>query len=194
MKISVYDAISEYTLPAGTTYTDDQRTKVIFRSEKWSGNMKGFQVYGFYHKQISTHQSVSPTGNKHSSIFYFEVDQSGELCASDPIESLNSDLGLRWVYAKVSKDMWNDVLVYSFRTNLMTEDCVHSFPISGLNFNDPSGIFQFGPQKSYLKFKPKIFYYHIQNTKAGSGGDIFIETDTRGNFFTDENLRLPYRY
>lgn len=181
MKISVYDAISEYTLPDGVSYTEDQRTVVIFRKEKWDGFLSGDQVFGFYHKMTSNHQSVSPGGNKHTSIFYFEVDGSGELCPSDPIESLNSDLGLEWVYVKVSRDMWSDGFTYSFRTNLMPEDCVHTFPLSSLSFTDPTGITQLGPSKGIVRGKPKAFFYHILQIKEGSGGEIFIESDTRGN-------------
>lgn len=180
MKINVYDSISEYTLPAGTSYSEGQRTITIFRKEKWSGYLSGNEVFGFYHKMTSNHQSVSQGGNKHTSIFYFKVDGGAELCPSDPIVSLNSDLGLEWVYIEVSRDMWTNSFVYKLRTNLPNQDCVLTFPLSGLNFDFPNGVTQIGPKKTLIKRKPKVFFYHIQQIKEGSGGELFVETDTRG--------------
>lgn len=182
MKISVYDSASAYTLAPGTLYTEEERTITIFQKEKYVPNLRGDLIYGFYHKLTSTHESVGPGGNQHTSYFYFKVGESGELCPSDPIDSLSSDLGIEWLYVKVERDMWTEDMVFTIRTNLMTSDCVHTYPTSSLNFNNPGGLTQVGSGKDYIEGKPRVFYYQFKLLKEGTGGDIFIAEDTKGKF------------
>lgn len=183
MKISVYDSITEYTFPAGTSYNLQERTSRIFARLRNDGNTLT-NLYSFFHRITSTHQSVSSGGNEHTSIFFIIIGTSTTIkCSSDPITSLNSDLMLRWVYFKVERDMWSNDYTIRFRTSLMGSECVETIAGGGQFELRASDVFILGPGKEDTAGKrrmPRVFYYKIENVREGSGGDIFMDGSSEG--------------
>lgn len=176
LKLRVIDVTKSYKLNENADIPENSKIFTVF-----SRHTHGNKVYALYHKLISDFKEVGGTsGNKHQSKFYFEIKNSGPVCESQIIESLDEDLGLDWAYVKVERGMWDDKVTFRMKTNLMSEECIFELLEPDYTWID-FGVVFFGNDYSAGGYKPEqqpVFYYDYEDIFEGNGG-YFLGKDIR---------------
>lgn len=177
IELRVLDVIQEYQLSPGTLFTDQEKTFAVVENK---ADNNAFLNFGFYHKLTSNHEHVGGTsGNSHVSEFFFKVYDSGPVCSSGPITSLDSDLGLRWVYLHFSRDIWSNTIHGVFKNNLMAAECTHDF--DAVNGEKPYATkMLIGNEGGSLNSQqPSIFFYDYLSITENMGGKIYTAGDPK---------------
>lgn len=167
VKLRVYDVIKQYKLQSPPPADDSSKDFAIF--SKTAGTVK----YSFRHLLTSDHVEVGGTsGNTHQSKFYFEVMNSGPICESPILSSLDQDLGFEWAYLAVERGMWDVSTKFRMMTNLMATECLYEVNDPTLNWVD-SSIIMIGNDHDtgwYHHNFPPIFFYDFETLIEGTGG------------------------